>query len=230
MEKGDKNYNRIRDKLRKAPGVKNLCNSNISRHLTGKDRVAIQVGVEVAFEAVLDELQIDWRNDHNMQDTPKRVAKMLIQETFRGRYFPAPKSTTFPNVKKMDQLIAIGPVDVKSTCAHHLLPFIGSAWIGVLPKSYGRLIGLSKFPRIVDHQARRPQIQEEMTEDIANALDKELGQPSGLIVMVKARHFCMCVRGVNQASITTTSVARGQLRTNASLKQEFFSMIGDTEI
>lgn len=199
-----------------------LSNSNIQ--LSKKVSKKMLDDVEKNIEALLDSLKIDWRQDHNMQETPKRVAKMLVQETFAGRYMSPPKLTDFPNVSNLDQLMAIGPIDVKSTCAHHLQPIYGKAWIGVMPNKSSRIIGLSKFNRVVDFFSRRPQIQEELTSQIAEFLQEKL-VPKGLIVTIKAKHFCMCARGVNQETDTVTSVAKGDLRDNLSLKQEFFSLV-----
>lgn len=204
---------------------KGLCNENISHRLGKSDLKIMQKRVENVIANLLDHLDINWHNDHNMEHTPMRVARMLVNETFVGRYMKEPAITDFENAGKMDQLMAIGPIAVKSTCAHHLQPIYGSAWIGVMPKAETRIIGLSKFNRIVDYFARRPQIQEELTTQIANFLESKI-KPRGLIVMIKARHFCMCARGVNQESDTWTNVARGDLRDNLSLKQEFFSLIG----
>jgi GTP cyclohydrolase I len=200
-----------------------LCNENIGS-LSKEDLQRIEVNAESAIEQLLDALEIGWRYDHNQKETPQRVAKMLVHETFSGRYYPLPKITDFPNASNVDQLITVGPIDVKSTCAHHLQPIRGDAYIGILPKPRGRIIGLSKFNRIVDHFARRPQIQEELTSQIANYLEQVLN-PSGLIVFIKANHFCVCARGVNQKSLTTTIIAKGTLRTSPSLKSEFFQSI-----
>jgi GTP cyclohydrolase I len=206
-----------------------LCNDNISEYMQKGDLKEIEENVEHKIEELLEALLLDWRRDHNMKDTPKRVAKMFIHEIFRGRYYSTPKMTAFPNVKKYDQLYAVGPIDVKSTCAHHLLPFTGRAYIGLLLDEKSKICGLSKFNRIVDHFARRPQIQEELTAQIANDL-KAILKPKGLIVLIKAKHMCMCVRGVNQNSDFTTSIALDAMRDNSSLKDEFFSLIGNMSL
>jgi len=202
--------------------MKKLCNANAPTKEVDLCRMEKEVQKHVG--GLLSALQIDWRHDHNMKDTPARVAKSLVRELFKGRYEEPPKSTDFPNVKSFDEVMALGPIDVKSTCAHHLLPVYGSAWIGVLPNVHSRLIGLSKFNRIVEHFSRRPQIQEELTEQIADYLEDIL-RPNGLIVVIKAKHFCICSRGVNQNSDTITSVARGSMKTNTGLKSEFFSLL-----
>ncbi len=206
---------------------KGLCNETHGP-LTDKqiryreDRIASHMG------CILDSLDIDWRNDHNMKDTPQRFAKMLMRETFAGRFQAEPKMTTFPNVNKLDQIIVQGDIDVKSTCAHHLQPIHGRAWIGVMPTPTSRIVGLSKFNRVVDFFARRPQIQEELTTQIANFLSQKL-EPAGIIVILKARHHCVCGRGVNQNSVMSTSVAYGEFRKD-HIKQEFFKLVGDMNV
>lgn len=197
---------------------------NVNTSTSKSDLEVMKKKVEITVGTLLDELHIDWRADHNMQETPMRVAKMLVDESFSGRYLPQPRITDFPNASNVDQLITTGPVDVKSTCSHHLQPIYGKAWVGVLPKPKGRIIGLSKFNRVVDYFARRPQIQEEMTAQITNFLQDVL-KPAGIIVLIKARHFCVCARGVNQESLMSTTDARGVLRSQFSLKEEFFHSI-----
>jgi GTP cyclohydrolase I len=206
-----------------------LCNDNISSVVCSEEALKnIRDVTEQNVARLLEGLLIDYKNDHNTRDTPRRVAKMLVDETFRGRYYPDPSNTEFPNVTGMDQLLVVGPCDVKSTCAHHLQPFIGKAWVGILPSKDGALTGLSKYARIIDHYSRRPQIQEELTSQIAKHLETLLN-PRGLLVFIKAKHLCMTCRGVNQNAWTTTSVAHGEMRSTPSLKAEFFSLVGDTD-
>ncbi len=173
---------------------------------------------------LFDTLLIDWPNDHNMHDTPRRVAKMLVQEIFAGRYQPMPKVTTFPNAENLDELYTTGPITVRSTCSHHLMPIYGQCWIGIIPGD--RVMGLSKFNRLVDWICRRPQIQEEMTVQIADLIER-LMSPLALGVVVRAKHMCMTHRGVNEhgAAEMTTSVMRGKLRESAAARAEFFSLI-----
>lgn len=206
-------------------GVKFAANDNISGVVHDGSLSTMRCRVEARMQDVLEALMIDTENDHNTRDTAHRIAKMFMDEIFVGRYTPKPKMTFFPNVKKLDEMLVHGPIDVKSVCSHHFQPFIGHAWIGVLPAS--RVVGLSKFNRLVDWYARRPQIQEELTVQIADDI-QELMKPKGLIVVIKAKHFCIHCRGPNQDSMTATSVARGALRNNASSKAEFLSLINLT--
>ena len=203
--------------------VKHFCNDNISEHVTEKDLKKMQRDVEKYFQKVLESLKIDTENDHNTQETAKRVAKMMVREVFAGRYEPKPRITSFPNATAYDELYLTGPIKIRSTCAHHVQPIVGNAWVGVFPGK--NVIGLSKFNRLVDWVASRPQIQEEMTVQIADIIEQET-QAEGVAVVVKAEHMCMTHRGVKEhESDMTTSVVRGSLRDEESQKREFFNLL-----
>ena len=179
--------------------------------------------VASGFMIVLDQLVIDQDNDPNAKDTAKRLAKMYINEIFSGRYLPPPDITKFPNVKTYDQLYVTGPITIRSVCAHHFQNITGVAYIGVYPGT--NVIGLSKFNRIVDWFASRPTIQEELTIQIADEIEKVTGA-SGVAVLIKASHGCMTARGVcEHTSDFTTSDVRGALRNNNKLKEEFFQIL-----
>jgi GTP cyclohydrolase IA len=187
--------------------------------------------VEKAFDDVLKALVIDTENDHNTKETAKRVAKMFVHEIFAGRYHPAPTITQFPNVKSYDELYVTGPISVRSTCAHHMMPIRGVCYIGVYPGS--NVVGLSKFNRIVEWVSSRPQIQEEMTSSIADevekmvAIDGEDKKNWGVAVLVQAEHFCITHRGVKEhESAMTTSILRGKFKDKPNLKSEFFNIVG----
>jgi GTP cyclohydrolase I len=175
------------------------------------------------FENFLDELGFDRQNDTNLQDTPKRIAKMYVNELLSGNFNPPPDITFFPNTKNYDQIIVSGPIEVKSLCSHHFITFAGRCWVGVIPDK--KVIGISKFSRIVEHFMRRPQIQEELTEQIVQYIE-DLLQPKGIIVVMDCRHFCMYARGVEEPNATMkTSAVRGAFATNSSTRQEFFDLI-----
>ena len=196
-----------------------FANSNIG----DCDKEEILADVEDAFEGVLQALRIDTEKDHNTQETAKRVAKMYVEELFKGRYTPRPDCTVFPNSKKYDQIYITGPITINSTCAHHFQPISGKCWIGVFPDA--NVIGLSKFNRIVDWVASRPQIQEELTQQIADEIEDVTGA-KGVAVIMKAKHFCMSARGVKEHdSEMLTSVVRGSFRRSPSIKNEFFSLM-----
>jgi len=199
------------------------CNDNISDIVTEKNVTKIEKNVKKYFQKVLDALLIDTENDHNTQETAKRVAKMLVREVFAGRYEPKPRITSFPNANQYDQLYITGPIKVRSTCAHHFQPIVGNAWVGIFPGE--NVIGLSKFNRLVDWVASRPQIQEEMTVQIADIIEEET-QAEGVAVVIKAEHMCLTHRGVKEhESDMTTSIVRGSLRDEESQKREFFTLL-----
>ena len=173
-------------------------------------------------KGVLSSLVIDTVNDHNTQDTARRVAKMFIRETFSGRYRPVPKVTAFPNMG-YKSLYTTGPISIRSTCAHHFQNIVGRCWVGIVPET--EVIGLSKFNRIVHHICERPQIQEEMTTQIADALVNFAETPN-IAVVIKAEHHCMTHRGVREhESDMTTAVMRGCFLEDKSIKNEFYQIL-----
>lgn len=198
------------------------CNDNISGYITAAERVLLVDEVAEKMEAVLRSLVIDIDNDHNTHDTARRVAKMYVNETYSGRFIPAPKITSFPNVGYQDLYVA-GPITVKSTCAHHFQNIVGKCWVGIFPEK--NVIGLSKFNRLVQWITERPQIQEEMTTQIADALIEYADTPN-VAVVLKAEHHCMTHRGVKEhESDMTTAIMRGKFRDEPHLKDEFYKIM-----
>tara|TARA_B100000965_G_scaffold220953_1_gene184845 strand:- start:1278 stop:1952 length:675 start_codon:yes stop_codon:yes gene_type:complete len=196
-------------------------NDNISEFIEEGELDQLQEEVKDAFQEVLKTLVIDTAHDHNTEDTAKRIAKMYVRETFGGRYAPPPKVTSFPNMG-YKSLYTSGPISIRSTCAHHFQNIVGRCWIGIVPN--GEVIGLSKFNRIVHHIAERPQIQEEMTTEIANKLQKFAKTPH-IAVVVKAEHHCMTHRGVKEhESDMTTAIMLGAFEKDPALKQEFYNI------
>jgi len=216
------------DELRKRMTTikhKHFANDTIFAYLDPGDVKLIECEVAEAFEDVLKALVINTTDDHNTKATAHRVAKMFVHEIFRGRYYPPPEVTSFPNAKQYDQIYMTGPITINSTCAHHFQPITGQAYVGVFPGK--RVVGLSKFNRIVDWIASRPQIQEEMTEQIADMVEKET-EAQGVAVVIKAEHFCMTARGVKEhESEMMTSVVRGMFRDEPATKAEFFSLLNN---
>lgn len=197
-------------------------NGNIT--LTDEERHEMQMKLEQKFSEIFEILRID-RKDPNSTDTPRRLAKMWVNELFIGRYTPPPTITVFPNRKEVDELVVSSGIKVMSVCSHHWQTISGTCTIGYLPDKY--VIGLSKLNRIVDWFSRRGQIQEELGEQIADFLEGLL-QPKALGVVIKSKHFCMIARGVNESeekALMTTSVMRGELRTDASLRHEFLRLL-----
>jgi GTP cyclohydrolase I len=212
----------IRNRLKESDS-RFYCNDNISEAVGDIDFDALIDEVTGKMQGVLESLVIDTDNDHNTHDTARRVAKMFVLETFAGRYLPKPKITAFPNANQYDEVYVTGPISIRSTCAHHFQGIRGKCYIGVFPGK--NVIGLSKFNRLVHWISARPQIQEEMSVQIADAI-VEATEAEGIAVLVQAEHMCMTMRGVMEHdSAMTTSVMRGVFREDPSLKQEFFNIV-----
>jgi GTP cyclohydrolase I len=157
-------------------------------------------------------------DDEGLRGTPGRMARAYA-EMFRPRPFDL---TTFPNDEGYDELVVARSLPVLSVCEHHLLPFVGVAHVGYLPGE--RILGLSKLARVVEHFARRPQVQERLTQQVADWLNAHLA-PRGVGVVIEAEHLCMTVRGVQAAGSTTvTSALHGLLRQDAGSRAEFFAL------
>ena len=211
----------IKKRLKEA-GKRFHCNDNISEYIKEGEIARIQNEVEEKMQGVLSSLVIDTDNDHNTKDTARRVAKMYVNEVFGGRFNPPPRVTTFPNMG-YKSLYTSGPISIRSTCAHHFQNIVGNCWVGIVPN--GEVIGLSKFNRIVHHIAERPQIQEEMTSQIADELQKH-AKTENIAVVVKAEHHCMTHRGVREhESDMTTAIMEGGFRDNEALRQEFYNLM-----
>jgi GTP cyclohydrolase IA len=157
------------------------------------------------------------------KDTARRMAKAFVNETLHGLYTPKPRVVGFPNGKGLDEVYVVGPVAVRSICAHHFVPIMGRAWLGVLPSN--RVLGLSKFSRLTRWVMARPQVQEDATAMLADEIQAAIA-PRGLAVVVKASHLCMTWRGVlEHETEMTTSVMRGTFRENGPLRAEFMSLL-----
>ena len=197
------------------------CNDNISEYIKEGEIDLLQQEVENKFYDVLQTLVIDTDNDHNTKDTARRVATMWVKEVFGGRYRPMPKVTSFPNMG-YKSMYTSGPISIKSTCAHHFQNIVGKAWVGIIPN--GEVIGLSKFNRIIHHIAERPQIQEEMTTQIAEEL-QEYAHTKNVAVVVKAEHHCMTHRGVREhESDMTTAIMLGAFKDDPATRDEFYKI------
>ncbi len=200
-------------------------NDNIAAYVREGELEQLKSEVQEKMHEVLQALVIDTDSDHNTQETAKRVAKMFIDEVFRGRYRPMPTVTEFPNAERLNELMIVGPITVRSACSHHLCPILGKIWVGILPNEHSNLIGLSKYTRICDWVMSRPQIQEEAVTMLANELQGRV-KPDGLAIVMEADHFCMHWRGVkDDESMMTNSVMRGAFLKDANLRREFLSLL-----
>ncbi|HRF20697.1 GTP cyclohydrolase I [Comamonas denitrificans] len=214
----------IRQRLQDA-GQRFHANDNIAAFLNPHELEQLLDEVAEKMQGVLDSLVIDTVNDHNTQDTARRVAKMYVKEVFKGRYTHAPALTEFPNAEYLNELMIVGPITVRSACSHHLCPVIGKLWVGVLPNKQSNVIGLSKYARLVDWIMGRPQIQEEAIVQLADTI-MEKTRPDGLAVVMECSHFCMSWRGVREMdSKMLNSVMRGAFLRDANLRREFLALI-----
>ncbi|MFM8624866.1 MAG: GTP cyclohydrolase I [Betaproteobacteria bacterium] len=200
-------------------------NDNIADFIEPGELEKLLDEVELKMRGVLQSLVIDTDNDHNTQDTARRVAKMYIQEVFKGRYIKAPAITEFPNAEHLNELMIVGPIKVRSACSHHFCPVIGQVWIGIMPNERTNVIGLSKYARLAEWVMGRPQIQEEAVVQLADLI-QEKTQPDGLAIVMEATHFCMGWRGVKDLdSKMINSVMRGVFLKDSNLRREFLSLI-----
>ena len=180
-----------------------------------------QRAVAAKFREVMEALGLDLQ-DPNLVDTPARVAR-AYGDLLSGLDAAAePELRTFPNTEGYSEMVTVTDIPFHSLCAHHFLPFFGTAHVAYLPGQ--RVVGLSKLARVVDFYARRPQIQERLTEQVIDLLEARL-RPLGAMVVVEARHFCMEMRGVRKAgAVTTTKALRGRFQ-DAGTRREFLELV-----
>ncbi|HOL36573.1 MAG: GTP cyclohydrolase I [Proteobacteria bacterium] len=200
-------------------------NDHIGEFVRAGELDELKAEVQARMQEVLRALVIDTEDDHNTHDTARRVAKMYVDEVFAGRYRAMPAVTEFPNAERLNELMIVGPITVRSACSHHLVPIFGRVWIGILPNEHSNLIGLSKYARVADWIMSRPQIQEEAVTMLANELQQRV-RPDGLAIVMEADHFCMHWRGVkDNDSAMVNSVMRGAFLKDANLRREFLALL-----
>jgi len=200
-------------------------NDNIAEFIQPGELEALLQEVEDKMKGVLESLVIDTDNDHNTADTAKRLAKMYVKEVFNGRYVKSPEITEFPNAERLNELMIVGPITVRSACSHHFCPVIGKIWIGILPNKNTNVIGLSKYARLAEWVMGRPQIQEEAVVQLADLIQQKT-RPDGLALVMEATHFCMAWRGVKDMdSRMINSVMRGAFLKDPILRRVFLALI-----
>lgn len=200
-------------------------NDNIAEFILPGELELLLDEVEGKMKHVLDSLVIDTEHDHNTADTARRVAKMYVKEVFAGRYVEPPRITEFPNAERLNELLIVGPITVRSACSHHFCPVMGRIWIGIMPNRNSNVLGLSKYARIVDWIMNRPQIQEEAVVQLADLIEKKV-KPDGLAIVMEASHFCMSWRGIKENdSKMINSVMRGSFLKDTALRREFLSLL-----
>ena len=215
---------RIRERLQAARRRFNA-NDNIADFIEPGELEKLLDEVTAKMEGVLDSMVIDTARDHNTANTARRVAKMYVNEVFKGRYVKPPEITEFPNAERLNELMIVGPITVRSACSHHFCPVIGKLWIGVMPNERTNVIGLSKYARLAEWIMSRPQIQEEAVVQLADLIQAKT-KPDGLALVMEATHFCMAWRGVKDMdSKMINSVMRGVFLKDMNLRREFLSLI-----
>jgi GTP cyclohydrolase I len=198
------------------------CNDNVAHMVSPNDLDEMEVEVAGCIEQALQAMLIDTANDPNTRGTAQRVAKMWVREAFAGRFSTAPAMTDFPNAKNLDEIYTVGPITVRSMCAHHLLPIMGKLWVGIKPSD--RVIGLSKFSRLASWVLARPHIQEEAVIMLADEIELAI-KPQGVAVLIRAEHQCCTYRGVKDADQSmVTSVMRGFFLHNPTARAELMSI------
>ncbi len=184
------------------------------------DDEKIEQGVRMILEGIGED-----PNRGGLRETPSRVARMY-REVFAGIGQDASHLVTVVEGADHDEMIMVRDIPIYSMCEHHLIPFSGKAHVAYIPNKQQQITGLSKIARVVDLLAKRPQVQERLTTQIAEALDEALS-PRGVFVVIECEHLCMTMRGIKKpGSVTVTSSVRGLFRTDARTRQEAMSHIG----
>jgi GTP cyclohydrolase I len=197
---------------------------NISQYIEKGEKDLLILELTEKFEDVLDSLLIDRHNDPNSQDTPRRLAKMYVNELMSGRFDKMPNATAFPNhVEDGYEGMLVVRSELRSVCSHHFQPVTGVAYIGIIAAD--TLIGLSKYTRIAQWCARRGTLQEELANDIAQEIIKATGS-NDVGVYIQATHGCCENRGIMaHSSLTQTTVLRGSFKEDSTTRKEFFDNI-----
>ena len=198
-------------------------NGNIQ--LSEDERFEMLANAAKAYEAFMDALKIDWRNDPNSSDTPRRVAKAYVNDLWAGRFNPMPEITAFP-ADGYDGIVFEGNIPLTSMCSHHHQTIQGRVHIAYIPGPGGKVIGLSKLNRIVEHFGRRGAIQEQLTVAIHNAVDTVCEGNVGVAVMVEATHNCVSCRGTKHAgaSMKTSKLSKSFMEED-SARAEFYEFV-----
>lgn len=207
--------------------ITKLPTANGNMPLTEEEKLKVIEDAAAAYEKYLDALRIDWRNDPNSSNTPKRVAKAFVNDLAAGCYNDLPNVTAFPS-DGYDGMVFQGGIPIKSFCSHHHLPFTGRAHVAYIPSKEGKVIGLSKLNRIVEHYGRRPQIQEGLTMQIHKAIDEICEGNKGVAVMISATHTCACLRGIKHDGCEMkTSKLSDDFLDDGSTRSEFYQFVSD---
>jgi GTP cyclohydrolase I len=188
------------------------------------DQAKVEAGIRLVLERIGEDLDRD-----GLRDTPARVARMYEEITSGLREDPTRVLDAVFD-EGHDELVMIRDIPMASICEHHLIPFVGKAHVAYIPNERGRITGLSKLARLVDGLAKRPQVQERLTAQIADAMVERL-EPRGALVVIEAEHLCMSMRGVRKpGAVTVTSAVRGSFRDSMSTRMEAMNLLGVTRL
>ena len=197
----------------------------IDIHLSEQEKLTIIQDAAKAFGKFLDALGVDWKNDPNSSDTPNRVAKAYVKDLWAGRFNPMPAITAFP-ADDYDGIVFEGNIPLTSMCSHHHQAIQGRVHIAYIPGPGGKVIGLSKLNRVVEHFGRRGAIQEQLTVAIHNAVNTVCEDNIGVAVMIEATHNCVSCRGTKHAGASMkTSKLSGSFLNEDSARAEFYEFV-----
>ncbi len=193
----------------------------LSERKAEMDREKIAAGVRLILEGVGEDLERE-----GLRDTPERVASMY-EEILSGMNCDPKEILQVVFAENHDEIVMVKDIPFYSICEHHLMPFFGRAHVAYIPSKSGKITGISKLARVVDALAKRLQVQERLTTQIANALVESL-DPQGVLVVIEAEHLCMSMRGVNKpGALTVTSAVRGEFRRRQAARMEALNLIGN---
>ena len=196
-----------------------------SATLSKEEKEAIINEAALAFGNFLTALGVDWQNDPNSADTPRRVAKAYVNDLWAGRFNPAPSITAFPS-DGYDGMVFEGGIPLTSMCSHHHQTIMGSVHVAYIPGEESKVIGLSKLNRVVEHFGRRGAIQEQLTVAIHNAVDTLIENNQGVAVMIEATHNCVQCRGVKHGGASMkTSKLTGAFKEDPATRNEFYEFV-----
>lgn len=193
--------------------------------LSDKQKIKLIEKGSKAFAKFMDVLLPGWEDDPNMANTPTRFSKAFVEDIAKSLYGTTPKITAFENVEKYSGIVLQSGIPVRSLCSHHFQNIKGLAHVAYIPSVDGKIIGLSKLNRIVDYYSRCPQVQENLTQQIHDAVSLICEKNQGVAVIIKAKHDCVGHRGVNHDSDMSTAVLSGGFKELDKVRDEFYKLV-----
>lgn len=198
---------------------------DLGRGLTENEKNELIDKAAKHYADFMDVLFDNWQEDVNSMDTPRRVAKAFVEDITKSLYQGEPKITAFDNTEKYESIVLQSNIEVKSLCSHHHQNISGVAHVAYIPSKEGKIIGLSKLNRVVEYYSRMPQVQENLTQQIHDAINEICEGNGGVAVIVKAKHNCVCHRGINQNSDMSTAVLSGSFLADEKARNEFYKLV-----